>query len=175
MSGREPETWLSRHVKATLELILGCNTMYLFGAGNTNTTAIYAAYQFSQSGIRTLVNVSPEMQINSAFSMKEKDICFILSNSGSTNMILDIAEIAKARKTKIISVTSYLKSPLAKLSDIVLQSVNNDKISFQAFSSSRMCHVAIIDILNLLLIGNQDSESFKYNTNLEEYLSKYKT
>ena len=162
-------------VKESIAAINNCDTMYVFGAGNTNPIAVFAAYQFNQCGIKTIVNISPEMQINSAFRLTEKDVCLIISNSGSTNMIVDVAEIAKEKNAKIIALTSYLKSPLAKLSDFVLTSVTSEKIFFEAFSSTRMCHMAIIDLLLLLFSKDKKRNVYKYNSDREEYLAKYKS
>ncbi|MCP1224229.1 MurR/RpiR family transcriptional regulator [Sebaldella sp. S0638] len=166
----DPET-----VKKSIAAISNCETMYLFGAGNTNPIAIFAAYQFNQCGIKTIANVTPEMQINSAFCLKENDVCLIISNSGSTNMIVDVAEIAKEKGATIIAITSYLKSPLAKLADFVLTSVTSEKIFFEAFSSTRMCHMAIIDLLLLLFSKDEKRNVYKYNSDREEYLAKYKS
>ncbi|MCZ5721258.1 hypothetical protein O5282_00145 [Escherichia coli] len=57
---------------------------FFFAAGNSNPTA-YGAYKFSQLGLKTVVHVSPEMQINAAYSMGKRDPAIGISNSGSTN------------------------------------------------------------------------------------------
>lgn len=162
-------------VKKSLELIKSCDTLYIFGAGNTNPLAVYAAYQFNQYGIRTNVDISPEMQTNAAFQMTEKDACLLISNSGSTNMIVDIATIAKERKTPSIAITSYAKSPLVNLVDQVLLSFTSEKIYFEAISSTRMAHMAIIDMLLLLLSVDEDGKYHRYSSDREEFLAKYKS
>lgn len=162
-------------VKKSLDLIKNCDTLYIFAAGNTNPLAVYTAYQFNQCGIKTIVNVSPEMQINSAFRMTEKDACLFISNSGSTNMILDIALIAKEKHVPSIAITSYSKSPLVKLVDFVLLSFTSEKILFEAISSTRMSHMAIIDMLLLLLSSDSDGGYLRYNSDREEFLAKYKS
>ena len=161
-------------VQKCIDEIFACDTLYIFGAGNTNPLAIYAAYQFSQSGIKTSVNVSPEMQTNSAFTMTSKDLCLIISDSGSTNLINDIYSIAKKQGTKIIAITSHKNSPLGKAADYVLNTINNTKLFFRAYSSSRLIHLAVIDLLVLLMLKNENSKTFKHNAEIEEYLSKYK-
>ncbi len=161
-------------IQECIEEIFKCNTLYIFGAGNTNPLAVYAAYQFSQSGIKTNINVSPEMQTNSAFTMDSKDLCLIISDSGSTRLINDICSIAKKQNVKIIAITSHKNSPLGKVANYVLSTINNTKLFFHAYSSSRLIHMAIIDLLVLLMLKNENSKSFKHNAEIEEYLSKYK-
>ncbi|MGG5315848.1 MurR/RpiR family transcriptional regulator [Enterococcus thailandicus] len=162
-------------VKKSLELIKTCDTLYIFGAGNTNPIAVYAGYQFTQYGIRTNVDIGPEMQTNAAFRMTEKDACLLISNSGSTNMILDIATIAKERNTPSIAITSYEKSPLVNLVDHLLLSYTSEKTYFEAVSSTRMAHLAIIDMLLLLLSVDEDGKYHRYSSDREEFLAKYKS
>ncbi|HCM86061.1 MULTISPECIES: MurR/RpiR family transcriptional regulator [Enterococcus] len=161
--------------KQALELIKNCDTLYIFGAGNTNPLAVYAGYQFTQYGIRTNVDIGPEMQTNAAFRMTEKDACLLISNSGSTNMIVDIASIAKERNTPSIAITSYDKSPLVNLVEHVLLSFTSEKVYFEAISSTRMAHMAIIDMLLLLLSIDEDGKYHRYSSDREEFLAKYKS
>ena len=161
-------------VKVCIEKISKCNLLYIFGAGNTNPVALYAAYQFSQYGIRTIVNQAPEMQINSAFGLKEDDVSIIISNSGITNMIVDIAEIAKSRNSTIIAITSFPKSHLASIADHVLISTSSDKILFDIYNTTRMCHMAIVDLLLILLSRCNDKKFYRTGTEREEFFSKFK-
>lgn len=161
-------------VKECINLINKCDTLYIFAAGNTNPLAVYAAYQFSQSGIKTVVNISPEMQINTAFTAKENDLCLIISDSGSTKLISDIHSICKNNYVKIIAITSFPNSPLGKSADYILNTIDNTKVFFHAHSSSRLIHMAIIDLLTLLILKEEKSSAFKHNNQLEEYLSKFK-
>ncbi|MGX7197878.1 MurR/RpiR family transcriptional regulator [Enterococcus olivae] len=165
----------SSMVKDSLELIKKCDTLYIFGAGNTNPVAVYAAYQFNQYGVRSIVNIGPEMQTNAAFSMTENDACLLISNSGSTNMILDIANIAKQKSVPSIAITSYAQSPLVQIVDYVIMSFTNEKLRFEAISSTRLPQVAIVDMLILLLSSDKEGNYKRYSTDREEYLAKYKT
>lgn len=162
-------------VENCLSLIKKCENLFIFGAGNTNTLAVYAAYQFNQYGINTIVNVGPEMQTNAAFSMSEQDLCLLISNSGSSTMIIDIANISKQRKVQSIAITSYQKSTLAQLANYILLSFTNEKYIFEATSSTLMPQMALIDMLILLLSNDQSGDYKQYNSDRELYLSKYKT
>lgn len=165
----------STAVKKSLELIKNCDNLYIFGAGNTNPLAVYAAYQFNQFGVKAIVNVGPEMQTNAAFSMTEKDVCLLISNSGSTNMILDIANIAHQKAVPSIAITSYAKSPLVRLVDHVIMSFTNEKLRFEAISSTRMPQMTLIDMLILLISSDKSGNYKRYSSDREEYLAKYKT
>ena len=161
-------------IKACLEKIVNCNLLYLFGVGNTNPLALYAAYRFSQCGVKTIVNQTPEMQINSAFSIGADDVSILISNSGINTTIVDIAEIAKSKKSTIIAITGDPKSNLASIADYVLISTTiNDKMLFDAYNATRMCHMAIIDLLLILLYRSNDKRFYQVRSEREEFLSKF--
>ena len=59
----------------------------------------------------------------------EKDIAIAISGSGRTKLILTAAEAAKEAKATLIAITSYADSPLAKISDIVVEVPGRTKYS----------------------------------------------
>ncbi|MFP3064329.1 MAG: 6-phospho-3-hexuloisomerase [Sulfolobus sp.] len=59
----------------------------------------------------------------------EKDIAIAISGSGRTRLILTAAEAAKEAKAKLVAITSYPDSPLAKIADIVLEVPGRTKYS----------------------------------------------
>jgi 6-phospho-3-hexuloisomerase len=59
----------------------------------------------------------------------EKDIAIAISGSGRTRLILTAAEAAKEAKAKLIAITSYPDSPLAKIADIVVEVPGRTKYS----------------------------------------------
>ena len=59
----------------------------------------------------------------------EKDIAIAISGSGRTKLILTAAEAAKEAKATLIAITSYADSPIAKISDIVVEIPGRTKYS----------------------------------------------
>ncbi|MDT7875464.1 6-phospho-3-hexuloisomerase [Sulfolobaceae archaeon RB850M] len=59
----------------------------------------------------------------------EKDIAIAISGSGRTRLILTAAEAAKEAKAKLVAITSYPDSPLAKIADIVVEVPGRTKYS----------------------------------------------
>ena len=59
----------------------------------------------------------------------EKDIAIAISGSGRTKLILTAAEAAKEAKATLIAITSYADSPLAKISDVVIEVPGRTKYS----------------------------------------------
>jgi 6-phospho-3-hexuloisomerase len=59
----------------------------------------------------------------------KNDLVISISGSGRTKLILTAAEAAKEAGAKLIAITSYYDSPLAKISDIVVEVPGRTKYS----------------------------------------------
>ncbi|MGC9181583.1 6-phospho-3-hexuloisomerase [Thermogladius sp.] len=53
-------------------------------------------------------------------SMRKGDVLIALSGSGRTKSVVSVAEAAKSVGAVIVSITTYLDSPLARLGDVVV-------------------------------------------------------
>jgi len=62
-------------------------------------------------------------------SIGENDVVMAISGSGRTQLIVTAAEAAKKVKAKIVAITSYIDSPLAKLADIVVEIPGRTKLA----------------------------------------------
>ena len=55
-------------------------------------------------------------------NLTPKDVVILISVSGSTKDIIEVAEIAKERKTPVVVITNYPNSPICKYADYILAS-----------------------------------------------------
>ncbi len=62
-------------------------------------------------------------------SIGENDVVIAISGSGRTQLIVTAAEAAKKVRAKIIAVTSYIDSPLARLADVVVEIPGRTKLA----------------------------------------------
>jgi len=61
--------------------------------------------------------------------IRENDLVIAISGSGRTRLIVTAAEAAKAVGAKVIAITSYPDSPLAKTADLVVRIPGRTKVS----------------------------------------------
>jgi len=61
--------------------------------------------------------------------IRENDLVIAISGSGRTKLIITAAEAAKVVKAKVIAITSYPDSPLAKISDLIVTVPGRTKIA----------------------------------------------
>jgi RpiR family carbohydrate utilization transcriptional regulator len=82
-----------------------------------------------------------------ASMMKEGDLLVLISFTGRTTEIVETAKVAKKNGVKTIALTSE-NSPLARLSDVVLHIHTHLENNLHIPMTSRLAHLAIIDILS---------------------------
>ncbi len=61
---------------------------------------------------KTECAIDTHLQIMSAALMTENDVAILISYSGSTKDMIEVAKCAKERGAKIIVITRFAKSPL---------------------------------------------------------------
>jgi len=63
--------------------------------------------------------------------MKKGDVLIAISGSGRTRTVVSVAEAAKSIGAKVIAITTYPDSPLAKLADIVVRIPGRTKLAIE--------------------------------------------
>lgn len=105
------------------------NNILIFGRGQSGMSAIDLEKLLLSVGIHSKAVTDSDFQINGATAMKKGDLLIVFSLTGRTSELIDSMKIAKNNSAKIIAITNYLLSPVAKLSDFVLQSSYDEFIS----------------------------------------------
>ena len=131
--------------------IINSNSVLIIGAGGTAALA------------KLLNHKLLKLEINSQWSddfslipllinkIGKNDVLFVLSHSGSTNLVYDAVVMAKKKGCKIIILTNYLQSPMAKKSDIILATGIDEQPLGSEGVTTRMAQISIIEVLCLLI------------------------
>lgn len=102
------------------EKILNAKKVEIYGIFRSAAVATDFCYQLHQLGIPASF-VSDILTCSiSATMLDENSLVIAVSSSGKTKDVIDAVKNAKANNVPIVSVTSNINSPLAKLSDEVL-------------------------------------------------------
>ncbi|MEM0453185.1 MAG: SIS domain-containing protein [Sulfolobales archaeon] len=70
-------------------------------------------------------------------ALRPNDILIAISGSGRTKLVIDAAEVAKSLGAKVIALTSFRDSPLANLSDIIVEIPGRLRVSTEEDYFSR--------------------------------------
>lgn len=101
-------------------------TVLICAVGNSIPMAIELHLQLFRLGIRCEIFTDAYLQIMRATLMNSSDVLCVLSQSGSSQIPVKTASIAKEKGCKIIAITGDKSSPLAALADAVLLSVGQE-------------------------------------------------
>ncbi|MGV8956367.1 MurR/RpiR family transcriptional regulator [Lactococcus lactis] len=105
------------------QLLSTSSSIYIFGVGLSGNTANDLEAMFLRIGVQVKAITDTHFQLQTASLLKSTDIVIAISLSGKTKDLYESIQVAKEHETKIITLTNYLLSPIAQLSDIVLQTI----------------------------------------------------
>jgi RpiR family carbohydrate utilization transcriptional regulator len=123
-----------------------------YGVGNSGIVAQDAQHKFFRLGVTAAAVSDGHVQVMSATMLKPGDCAVIISNSGRSRDLLDVAEIARRKGATVIAITAS-GSPLAHdvqqggPQHILLAADHPEDADRYSPMVSRLLHLVIIDIL----------------------------
>lgn len=156
-----------------VNMLKSCNTAHIIAIGNTSSLSQYMGFRLGRLGIRSSFGTSAEYFMNHINLANPDDIVIAISKSGTSKPIIFGLELAKQKGLKSFAITAHLQSPVSKLSDFILLSLDQD-ISFNYYSDyAQMNMMATIDAL-LTFVTNEELIKRKHADRPEILLSEYK-
>jgi RpiR family transcriptional regulator, carbohydrate utilization regulator len=135
----------------------GARRVLFAGVGTSFPLVQDASYRFRTIGIDTDAPPDVHVQHVAGRLLRAGDACVAISHTGSTQETLMVVEAAKVAGAATIAITSFLRSPLTELADIVL-TAGSREVSFRLEAmASRLAHMAVVDAL-LVAVAEQDEE-----------------
>ena len=130
-----------------IEIIENANNIFIFGCGASGIAANEASNRFMRIGKITNPVIDSHFQIMYATMTTKDDIIIAISLSGETLDIIEAISIAKKNGTKIIAITNYVLSSIAKIADCVLLTAGKENPLDGGSLVSKISQLYIIDIL----------------------------
>lgn len=143
----------------------------IYGVGNSGVVALDAQHKFFRLGIPSQATSDTHIQAMAATMLKSGDCVIVISNSGRTKDLVDVAAVAKANGATVITITSS-HTPLSSSSSILLKADNPEGSDLYSPMASRLLHLLIIDIL-ATAVALKMGDALSYKTkNLQESLKR---
>ena len=122
-----------------------------YGVGNSGFVALDAQHKFFRLGVLAAAISDSHVQVMSATMLKPGDTAVLISNSGRSRDLLDVADIARKKGATVIFITAS-GSPLAREAlsapqHILLAADHPEDADRYSPMVSRLLHLLIIDIL----------------------------
>ena len=152
-----------KNLEKACQAILNAKDILLFGLGNSASVALDAAHKFFRLGLSAHAYTDNHMQVIAAAHTDEKCVVIGFSHSGSSKDIVQALELAKAQNATTIAVTNYGKSPIDKVSDVILSTVSDETNYSILGLKSRIASLAIVDAIYSWLVCHLSTSSEKIN------------
>lgn len=137
--------------------ILGSNNILVCGLGNSASVAIDASHKMFRLGLNAHPYTDNHMQAIAAAHTDKNSVVIGISHSGASKDIVQAMQIAKSNGATTIAITNFGKSPIDKVSDIILHTVS-DETNYRILGlSSRIAQLAIIDTIYSCLVCRLDA------------------
>ncbi|SEA76134.1 DNA-binding transcriptional regulator, MurR/RpiR family, contains HTH and SIS domains [Thalassobacillus cyri] len=159
-------------ISKALELLLDAKNVYFFGNGGSGIVALDAQHKFMRAGLPVNAYTDTHLQLMAASQMKEEDIAFFISHTGSNKDILDVVEVAKENHVKTIAITNFAKSPLTKAADVCLYTVSQETEYRSEALSSRIAELCIIDALYVTYSMKKQDQSQEALQKMRDAISR---
>lgn len=130
-----------------VDFILKAGQLHFWGMGGSGAIAFDAYHKFIRTGIRCSVHTDSHLQAMFAALAKKDDVIMAISNSGSNKELIESINLARKNGVKIIGLTGNLRSPMTKVSDLVLVSYGKEYSFRSEAMESRISALMLIDCL----------------------------
>jgi RpiR family carbohydrate utilization transcriptional regulator len=137
-------------IESAVQLLKNAREIAIFGMGGSAAIAKDAQHKLFRLGIPTVSYEDHLMQRMAAAGANESTVIMVFSFTGRTQSMIEIAQIAKQSKAKLIAITS-LSSPLAKLADVTIPS--GDELEDTTIYVPMTTRIVILTIIDILATG----------------------
>jgi DNA-binding MurR/RpiR family transcriptional regulator len=140
-----------------------------YGVGTSGFVAMDAHNKFIRIGKISMSSADPHQQILTASLLKKGDAAVLISYSGDTRDMLELADIVKHSLATLVTITRYSKNELSKKADIRLYCSSSELPIRSGAMGSRLSSLTVIDILYTSIASSQYREvkGFLDKTQLE--------
>ena len=140
-----------------LDLFKKAECVQFAAVGNTIPVALDGAYKFNQLGIKSVALSIWETQLGYALNVNEKDVIVVISNSGASKQLVNLAKVANEKNAKVIGITNSENSPIAKLCDYHITTATRERLFVEEYCFSRISAMTLIEIFYLLLVSSSEN------------------
>ncbi len=121
------------------------------GVGASSLVAKDLAFKLMKIGHAVHAEHDTHVQIANASALNNKDVLVALSYSGRSQEVIKIAQLARSKGAKVITVNQFAPTPLDKYADIKLVSAADEEQIRSSSITARDSQLMITDLLFIAL------------------------
>jgi len=133
-------------INRSVDILTQANKISIFGLGASAIVAHDAQNKFFHFNVPVIYFDDILMQRMSAINSQQGDVVIVISHTGKTKSLIEVANLAKQNNAIVIGITTA-NTPLAKECSIVLSVDVSKEVDLYLPMSSRIAQLALIDVL----------------------------
>jgi RpiR family carbohydrate utilization transcriptional regulator len=157
--------WARHHldkaaIERAVEVLETARSIAFFGFGASGIVARDAQQKFPLFGVPCSAELDSHQQIMAASMMQPGDVAVVISNTGKTRSIIEVARTARENGAKVIALTGT-DSPLVTYCDVALIAETLDNTNIYTPTISRIAALVVIDILSTAVALRRNDAHFQ--------------
>jgi RpiR family carbohydrate utilization transcriptional regulator len=158
--------WARQHLdrnalRKAVDILGAARSIEFFGYGASGIVALDAEQKFPLFGVPCRFQPDYHQQIMAASMMKRGDVALVISNTGRTRQIVEVAEVARDKGAKVIGLVGA-EGPVSAQCDVTLLVETLDNTNVYTPTTSRIAALVVIDILSTAVaLGRDDAHSLR--------------
>ncbi|MBR2544830.1 MAG: SIS domain-containing protein, partial [Erysipelotrichaceae bacterium] len=128
------------------------------GTRTSGSIASIMYYRLVETGCNTHFSSDTYLASSIAYNLKEKDVLLVVSVSGESVEPMAIANIARTKKARIISITGSMNNSLSNISDVALKCAEYNVHTNRFNLVNRSSELFLIDTLFIRYWKNNEEK-----------------
>ena len=149
---RTKKTLSPEAMSAAVRAIADSGRVVLIGLGTSAQVAEDASNKLLRAGYNSVAYADTHMQAIAVSQLRRGDTVIGISQSGASKDIVESMKVAKSRGARTIAITSRERSPIARLSEIVLLTDTEETRHSTLGLNSHLARLVVIDALCYKLV-----------------------
>ncbi len=143
-----------------IDALMNAKKVLFIGVGDAYSVASSGTQKLMRIGKMATATCDSDAMIIHASHLNDGDVVVAISHSGKSKGVVDVAKYLKDTNVKVIAITNFSVSPLAKNSDIILLTSTFIKHLNGEIVAKRVVQMSILESLFVNMIM-RDSENVK--------------
>ncbi|MGP4037512.1 MurR/RpiR family transcriptional regulator [Pantoea agglomerans] len=144
------------------DIIFKARHIDLYAVGGSAAVARDLSHKMLKIGIKSTAYDDAHIMLMSAAVLSDDDVVIAISHSGATRAVNDPVRLAGRNGAKVIAITNYAESPIAKSAHVVLNSTSQGSHLLGENAASRIAQLNILDAL-FVAIAKKDLKRAEKN------------
>jgi RpiR family transcriptional regulator, carbohydrate utilization regulator len=167
--------WARQHLDrdaltVAVAVLAAARSIEFFGYGASGIVARDAEQKFPLFGVPCRAQADFHQQVMAAAMMKRGDVALVISNTGRTRQIVEVAEIARKNGAKVIGLVGA-GGPVSACCDVTLVVETLDNTNIYTPTTSRIAALVMIDILSTAVALRRDGSHSRRLQGMKQQLN----